>query len=104
MTDPKDRREHPRHPCDREFEGAPAGREGRPAESFRCRAVNASEGGLMIETPMPLATGQRIELFLRARDRSRSCAAVAEVVWCKPHAGGFQAGVKFLSRREDFLV
>ena len=96
-----DRRRYPRRPCDRTFEGS------LPETSkdvFRCRALNASEGGLMLETNRSLAVGQKLDLFLRNRDRTRSMAAEVEVRWCRPHGEGFRCGVMYLSRREDYVV
>ena len=69
-------RRHPRQPCDRTFEGNfPKA----PVDVFRCHAVNASEGGLMLETDQALEVAQKIELSLRSRDQRRSVVAEAEV-------------------------
>ena len=97
--DPQDeRRLHARRPCDVTMDASRAGRE------FRCRALNASEGGLMVESPTPLAVAQRLTLRLRGVDRSRLVDAEAEVVWAAPHGNSFRAGVRFLRRHEEFIV
>jgi hypothetical protein len=48
--------------------------------------------------------GQRLKLFMKARDGSRSFAAEVEVVWCKPYGEVHRSGVRFLSRRENYVV
>ena len=101
MSERVNRRRHERYPCDRDLDGQLAGKE---AATFPCHAVNASEGGMMIEVTRALETGQKIELYLRSRDRSRSFVAEAEVRWCQPHGQGFRCGVMFLSRREDYVI
>ncbi len=104
MSDQKNRRRYERHSCDVTMEGARPAHEGAPRGSFRCRAINASEGGLMIESETPLAVGQRLVLRLREKDRSRAVEAEAEVVWTESVPAGHRAGVKFLRRNEQFVV
>jgi len=98
------RRRHPRHACDRVFEGELSGGSREPAGSFRCHAIDASEGGLMLETRDELTVGQEVELFLKARDSSRSLAAEVRVMWCKPYGEVYHCGVAFLSRREVYVI
>ena len=98
-----DRRRQPRHDCDNVFEGSLPEAAKKPAHGFRCHAVNASTGGLMLETQNKLEIGQQIELTLRARDDSRSFVAQAEIMWCEPYGEAYHCGVKFLSRREDYM-
>jgi len=99
-----DRRRHPRHPCDREFEGELSGGNRKAKEGLRCHAIDVSEGGMMLEIRDELAVGQKIELFLKARDSTRSFAAEVEVMWCKPYGEVYHCGVTFLSRREVYVV
>lgn len=104
MGDPSERRRSPRYPCDREFEGRLPEEAPEPEKGFRCHAVNASTGGMMLETRDALEVGQHIELSLRARDGSRSVMAQAEVVWTQAYGEVWHCGVKFLKRREDYVV
>ena len=104
MDSPVERRKHPRYPCDREFEGRLAEETAEPSAGFRCHAINASTGGMMLETRDKLDVGQRIELSLRARDNTRSIVAEAEVVWSRAYGDVWHCGVKFLSRREEYVV
>jgi len=95
-------RQHERYPCDRDLDGQlPQTPESSP--TFRCHAVNASEGGMMLEVSNRLEVGQRMELFLTARDSSRSFVAEAEVRWCEAYGEHFRCGVMFLSRRENYV-
>lgn len=59
---------------------------------------------MMLDTLNKLKVGQRIELFLKARDSSRSFVAEAEVVWTEGYGEAYHSGVKFLSRREDYII
>jgi hypothetical protein len=104
MSEPENRRQFERHACDVALDSVRAAHEGAPRESFRCRAVNASEGGLMIESETPLAVGQRLVLRLRGADRSRVVDAEAEVLWAKSGTGVHRAGVRYVRRREEFVV
>ena len=104
LADPTERRKSPRHPCDRELEGRVSEAAVEPREGFPCHAVNASTGGMMLETRDALDVGQRIELSLRARDGSRSIMAEAEVVWTQAYGEVWHCGVKFLKQREDYVI
>ncbi len=104
MSERENRRRHERRACDVTMDGARPAHEGAPRGAFRCRAVNASDGGLMIESETPLAVGQRLMLSLRGSDRSRAVDAEAEVIWTKTVHGGHRAGVRFLGRHEQFVV
>ena len=104
MENSAERRRDPRHDCDRVFEGSHPEAAKKPARGFRCHAVNASTGGLMLETRNELGIGQRIELTLRARDDLRFFVAEAEVMWCEAYGEAYRCGVKFLSRREDYMI
>jgi len=103
LDDRVERRKHPRRACDREFEGSLAEEAMEPSAGFRCHAVNASSGGMMLETRKKLEVGQRIELSLRVRDNTRSIVAEAEVVWSRAYGDLWHCGVKFLSRREEYV-
>jgi len=58
----------------------------------------------MLETSRMLEVGQRITLSLKSRDRKRSVVAEVEVRWCKLYGEVFRAGVRFVSRHEDYVV
>ena len=100
MSEHDNRRQFVRHPCDVAMEG----RSAEPRRTFACRARNASEGGLLIETDAALAPGQRLTLSLRGADASRAMDAEVEVMWVAVEGGVHRAGVRYLRRREEFVV
>ena len=104
MAEHDNQRRFPRHECDVPMEGRLQTRPGQAPGALRCRALNASEGGLMIESQTPLTVGQRLVLFLRGGDRSRALDAEAEVVWVTSESGVHRAGLRFIRRREEFVV
>ncbi len=100
MSEHENRRRFVRHACDVAMDGVRQA----PKQAFACRALNASEGGLMIETEATLAPGQHLTLSLRGADPSRAMAAEVEVVWAESVNGLTRAGVKYIRRREEFVV
>jgi c-di-GMP-binding flagellar brake protein YcgR len=80
------------------------------------RALNASEGGLLVFLSQPIEIGQRlkIKLFFASGPDLSSVEVVAEVVWMDIHLGkdwgDYRCGVKFidissedLSKLKNFL-
>jgi len=104
LNERAERRKHPRHRCDQTFEGELPQGAPEPTVSFRCHAIDASNGGMMLETREALEVGRRLKLFLKARDSSRSFVAEAEVMWTKEYGDVHRSGVKFLSRREEYMI
>jgi hypothetical protein len=94
-----------------------------PIEYFRTdslvqhgRAVNASEGGLLIYLPEPMEIGQRLrmKIFFPLGSEIISIDAVTEVVWLDIHLGegwgDYRTGIAFvdlslenLNKLKDFL-
>ena len=66
------------------------------------RALNASEGGLLVFLSQPIEIGQRlkIKLFFASGPDLSSVEVVAEVVWMDIHLGkgwgDYRCGVKFI--------
>jgi hypothetical protein len=94
-----------------------------PIEYFRTdsfvqhgRAVNVSEGGLLIYLPEPMKIGQRLrmKIFFPLGSEIISIEAVTEVVWLDIHLGegwgDYRTGIAFidlslenLNKLKDFL-
>ena len=94
-----------------------------PIEYFRTdslvqhgRAVNVSEGGLLIYLPEPMKIGQRLrmKIFFPLGSEIISIDAVTEVVWLDIHLGegwgDYRTGIAFvdlslenLNKLKDFL-
>jgi len=94
-----------------------------PIEYFRTdslvqhgRAVNVSEGGLLIYLPEPMEIGQRLrmKIFFPLGSELISIDAVTEVVWLDIHLGedwgDYRTGIAFvdlslenLNKLKDFL-
>ena len=94
-----------------------------PIEYFRTdslvqhgRAVNVSEGGLLIYLPEPMEIGQRLrmKIFFPLGSEIISIDAVTEVVWLDIHLGegwgDYRTGIAFvdlslenLNKLKDFL-
>ena len=104
MGEQEDRRAYARHDCDMALEGQFGKGAKETAVTFKCRATNASEGGMMLRTQRELTVGEQLELFLQDEQNVRSVVAEAEVMWSEPDGDGYRSGVRFLSRREDFAV
>jgi c-di-GMP-binding flagellar brake protein YcgR len=66
------------------------------------RALNASEGGLLIYFPEQMDIGQllNLKLFISSGSELNTIAALAEVVWMDLHLGkgwgDYRSGVKFI--------
>jgi hypothetical protein len=56
---------------------------------------NLSEGGACVESPRPLAVGERLTLRLFNRDCLGALTVAARVVWCRVDYGTFRAGLRF---------
>jgi c-di-GMP-binding flagellar brake protein YcgR len=80
------------------------------------RALNASEGGMLVYLPQQIEIGQhlRIKLFFASGSHLNSIEVVAEVVWMDIHLGkewgDYRCGVKFddispddLNKLKNFL-
>jgi hypothetical protein len=82
------------------------------------RAVNASEGGLLVYLPEEMRIGQRLalKLFFPSRSEFNTLETVAQVVWKNVHlrkdlTWDYRTGVKFLdtplehmAQLKNFLV
>ena len=81
------------------------------------RAINASEGGLLVYLPEKMEIGQhlRLKLFFVSGSELNTIEMLTEVVWRDIHlgknGGDYRSGVKFvdistkdLNRLKDFLV
>ncbi len=70
--------------------------------SYTCRAINTSEGGLLIHFPEQMDIGQhlRIKLFFASGSELDTVEVLAEVVWMDIHLGegwgDYRCGVKFI--------
>jgi len=70
--------------------------------SYTCRAINTSEGGLLIHFPEQMDIGQhlRIKLFFASGSELDTIEVLAEVVWMDIHLGegwgDYRCGVKFI--------
>ena len=73
------------------------------------RALNASEGGLLVYLPQQTEIGQhlKIKLFFASGSHLNSIEVVAEVVWMDIHLGkdwgDYRCGVKFVDISSDDL-
>ena len=107
-----ERRRHPRFSIDLpiEYQLIPS------AISHKGRALNASEGGLLVYLPQPIEIGQHlgIKVFFVSGSHLNSIEVMGEVVWMDIHLGkewgDYRCGVKFtdisiddLNKLKDFL-
>lgn len=75
--------------------------------SYTCRAINASEGGLLIYFPEQMDIGQhlKIKLFFASGPELDTIEVLAEVVWMDIHLGkgwgDYRSGVKFIDISPD---
>ncbi len=71
------------------------------------RALNASEGGLLVYLPQQIEIGQhlKIKLFFASGPHLNSIELMAEVVWMDIHfgkeGGDYRCGVKFADISQD---
>ena len=97
-----ERRKHPRFSLDLPIEYFQVESSGSRAG----RAVNASEGGLLVYLPEKMEMGQflRLKLFIAPGDDLRTLEMVAQVVWADMHLergsgnlqGEFRSGLKIV--------
>jgi c-di-GMP-binding flagellar brake protein YcgR len=100
-----ERRRHPRFSIDLpiEYQLIPS------VISHKGRALNASEGGLLLYLPQPIEIGQhlRIKLFFVSGSHLNSIEVMGEVVWMDIHLGkewgDYRCGVKFTDIHIDDL-
>lgn len=69
-------------------------------DSTRVNMINVSAGGLAFSVVRPVAPGARLTIAMPDVWPGYSAAGV--VVWCKPAAEGFEAGVQFDQPDEAF--
>lgn len=75
--------------------------------SYTCRAINASEGGLLIYFPEQMDIGQylKMKLFFVSGPELDTIEVLAEVVWMDIHLGegwgDYRSGVKFIDISPD---
>jgi c-di-GMP-binding flagellar brake protein YcgR len=100
-----ERRRHPRFSIDLpiEYKLIPS------AISDKGRALNASEGGLLVYLPQSIEIGQHLEikLFFVSGSHLNSIEVMGEVVWMDIHLGkewgDYRCGVKFIDISSDDL-
>jgi hypothetical protein len=63
---------------------------------------NVSAGGLCFSAAVSLGPGQSIRLTIPLFDQQYQLDAV--VAWCRPAAGGFEVGVRFLEPQDRFCI
>ena len=74
------------------------------------RAINASEGGLLLYLPEQVEIGQclRLKLFFSVGSELKAIEAIVEVVWVDIHIdegwGDYRSGVKFLDISTDDIT
>ncbi len=96
-----DRRQHPRFPCMLDTSFRPIGQDGSflPDKGYiKCKAINISEGGLLLEGDVYVPQGQRLEIFVKLEDNFKTIAGEAEAVRWKETHGKFHIGVKFVKK------
>ena len=106
-TATSEKRKHPRFSCDLPI------KYGRTQLFLKyARAVNASEGGLLLRLPEEMEVGQRItlKLFFPSPSELNTIKASAQVVWMDLHmrkdwSWDYQTGVRFVDIcAEDMTV
>ncbi len=99
-----ERRQHERSPCmlDASFRRIGGGGPLLLDETYvKCKAADISEGGLLLETDTYVAEGERLEVFVKLEDGSKTIAGEVEAVRSEKKFGKFRIGVKFL-KKETF--
>ncbi len=97
-----ERRRHPRFPCLLDARFRQIGEQGPvPTEEgyIRCKAVNISEGGLLLEGDAYVPEGQRLEIYVKLEDGFKTIAGEAETVRAEKKFGVFRIGVKFIKKQ-----
>jgi c-di-GMP-binding flagellar brake protein YcgR len=73
------------------------------------RAINSSEGGLLVYLPEPIEIGQhlRLKLFYSSDSRLNAIETLVEVVWKDIHLdkewGDYRSGVRFIDISSEDL-
>ena len=94
-----DKREHPRFSVDLPVEYYKMG----SIVKYNGRAMNASQGGLLLHFSEPLQIGQylRLKLILSSGFRSNAIETIAEVTWINIQLGEgekhYRSGVRFIN-------
>jgi uncharacterized protein (TIGR02266 family) len=65
------------------------------ADQIRCQALNISEGGMAVTTPMPLKPGTEVTVQFTIPGQSKEYSAQSEVCWCDEKG---RAGLRFLAQ------
>ena len=97
-----ERRKHRRYPCmlDAMFRSIGMEGPGSAEEGYiRCKAINISEGGLLLEGDAYIPEGQRLEIRVDLGEESKVIVAEAEAVHSHEKSGTFRIGVKFIKKR-----
>jgi hypothetical protein len=64
------------------------------------RTLNISEGGVLLETNIPLDPAQTISLTIALKDKVIDVKG--QILWCKESAGGFfMSGIEFYGMEQD---
>lgn len=64
--------------------------------------VNLGIGGLAFRCPRDFAQGEVVEI--RIAFVQPPFDVEARVAWCKPHGDGFELGVEFLNRDDEYMA
>ncbi len=91
-------RKYIRHPSDIPIQCRLESGGGADARQLR----DVSRGGLSFDTDQPLTPDSLVTI--RISLVRPPFAAQARVIWCRPRAGRFLAGVAFLTPEDDFRV
>ncbi len=96
-----ERRQHPRFPCMLETRFRRVGQDGSidADEGFiKCKTVNISDGGLLLEGDAYVSEGQRLEVYVKLEDGVKTMAGEVETVRSEKKFGKFRIGVRFLKK------
>jgi len=73
----------------------PAAIHRQDADQIRCQALNVSEGGMAVMTPMPLKPGTEVTVQFTIPGQSKEYSTQSEVCWCDEKG---RAGLRFLAQ------
>lgn len=96
-----ERRQHPRFPCMLDTSFRRVGQDGtiEPDQSFlKCKTINISEGGLLLEGDAYVSEGQRLEVYVKMEDGIKTMAGEVEAVRSAKKFGKFRIGVRFIKK------
>jgi len=65
---------------------------------IKCKTVNISEGGLLLEGDAYVSEGQRLEVYVKLEDGVRTMAGEVETVRSEKKFGKFRIGVRFIKK------